>query len=80
MTGKKSLFSSLDTCYSKESVLIADGGSCDIVGSCSVNPTPSLSLSSVLYIQIYPFNLLSVSKLTKALNSSVRFYPSSFFL
>lgn len=47
MTGKKSLFSSLDTFSSKSSVLLADGRSCDIVGSCSVNPTPSLSLSSV---------------------------------
>lgn len=50
MTGKKSLFDSLDTSSSKSSVLLADGRSCDIVGSFSVNPTPSLSLSSVLFI------------------------------
>lgn len=61
MTGKKSksLFSSLDTCSYKSSLLLADGRSCDIVGSSSVNPTPSLSLSSVLsilyIIEISPF-------------------------
>lgn len=33
-----------------------------------MHPTPSLPLSSVLYLPQFPFNLMSVSKLTKKLS------------
>jgi hypothetical protein len=33
-------------------------------------------LSDVLYLPQFPFNLLSVPKLTLTLNCSVAFYPS----
>lgn len=41
----------------------------------TVNPTSSLSLSSVLYLPGFPLNLLSVSQLIKTLNCSVTFSP-----
>ena len=42
-----------------------------------VNLSPNLSLSSVLYTPDFPFNLLSVSKLTKLLNYVAIFYLST---
>ena len=40
-----------------------------------MNPTFSLPLSSVLSLPNFCFNLISVSKLTHALNCSISFFP-----
>jgi len=55
-------------------VTLADGSSYT-KGVGTTNATHSLSLSSVVYVPKFPFNLLSVSRLIKSLNYSLAFFP-----
>ena len=41
-------------------------------------PTPSIPLTSVLSLPNFSFNLMSVSKLTRALKSYISFFPDFF--
>jgi hypothetical protein len=56
------------------SVTLADGSTTSVIGSGTISPTSSLSLSSVLCFPNFSFNLLSVSQITKALNCCVLFF------
>lgn len=58
-------------------IILADGTSRPVRGTGVLHPTSSMSLPSSLYVPNFPFNLLSVSQLTKSLNCSVTFFPSS---
>ena len=75
MTGNSSLFSTFQPHTSAPTVTLADGSKSRVLGSGSVNPTPLISLSSVLSLPELSFNLISVSKLTRALNCSAQFFP-----
>ena len=75
MTGNSSLFSTFQSHTSAPTVTLADGSKSRVLGSGSVNPTPLISLSSVLSLPELSFNLISVSKLTRALNCSAQFFP-----
>jgi len=74
MTGNRGIMSSFSS--TSNSVVLADGSRKPIRGSGSVLTSPSLPLSSVFYLPDFPYNLLSVSKITKLLNCSVTFFPS----
>jgi hypothetical protein len=56
------------------SVTLADGLTTSVIGSGTISPTSSLSLSSVLCLPNFSFNVLSVSQITKALNCCVLFF------
>ena len=56
------------------SVTLADGSTTSIIGSGTISPTSSLSLSFVLCLPNFSFNLLSVSQIIKALNCCVLFF------
>ena len=58
------------------SVTLANDSASFVRGIEIVNVTPSLSLSSVLYVLSFPFNLLLVSRISRGLNCSVNFYPT----
>ena len=73
MTGTSGLFSDLEQSSSLPNVTLADGSATIVSGLGTANLSPNLSLSSVLYIPDYPFNLLSISKLTKILNRAAIF-------
>ena len=75
MTGNPSLFSTFHSYTSPSNVTLADGSTTLVLGSGTVNLTPSLSLSSVLSLPQFSFNLMSVSKLTRDLNCCVFFFP-----
>ena len=75
MTGVSGIFSEFHE--SSSNVTLADGSVSTVKGVGTVPLTPSLSLSSVMYLPSFPFNLMSVSHLTKAYNCSVTFYPDS---
>ncbi|XP_071900983.1 uncharacterized protein [Coffea arabica] len=75
MTGNSSLFSTFQPHTSAPTVTLADGSKSRVLGSSSVNPTPLISLSSVLSLPELSFNLISVSKITRALNCSAQFFP-----
>ena len=73
MTGTSSLLSDLEQSSSLPNVTLANGSATTVSGLGTANLSPNLSLSSVLYIPDFPFNLLSISKLTKILNCAAIF-------
>lgn len=75
MSGISSLFSNFRSLNSR--IVLVDGSFKPVLGTGDINPTSSLSLSSGLFVPQFPFNLLSVSQLTKSLHCSITFSPSS---
>ncbi|CAM8921688.1 unnamed protein product [Rhodiola kirilowii] len=75
MTGNPALLSSFSSHHSHPPVSLADGTQSPVVGSGTVNPTSSLSLTSVLSLPQLSFNLISVSRLTSSLNCCAKFFP-----
>ncbi|XP_071739152.1 uncharacterized protein [Rutidosis leptorrhynchoides] len=75
MTGNNHLYSDFNTHSSY--VTIANGTTSLVLGSGTINLTPSISLSSVLCLPNFSFNLLSVSKLTRDLNCVALLFPDS---
>lgn len=57
---------------------IADGEFTWGAGKGSISVLPDLSLSFVLHVPCFSFNLRSVSSLTKHLNCSVTYYRSQY--
>ena len=73
MTRDSGILSSLSiSCHAP--VRLADGSTSLVGGVGCANLTPDLPFQSVLYMPKFSFNLLSVIKITKALNCSVTFY------
>jgi hypothetical protein len=58
------------------SATLANGSLYHVVGFGHTHLSPDIEFLSVLHVPSFPFNLLSISKITKALNCSVSFYPS----
>ena len=80
MTGTSGLLFDLEQSSSLPNVTLADGSAITFSGLGTTNLSPNLSLSSVLYIHDFPFNLLSISKLTKILNCAAIFFIHSLYL
>ncbi|KAJ0885211.1 putative RNA-directed DNA polymerase [Helianthus annuus] len=77
MTGDPQLLSDFQKHAPLPYVTIADGSTPKVLGSGNASITPSIHLSSVLNLPNFPFNLLSVSKITRGLNCSALFLPDS---
>ena len=75
MTGKSSLFSTFQSQPSPSTVTLADGSHSCVLGSGTIVPTPSIPLTSVLSLPNFSFNLMFVSKLTRALKCYISFFP-----
>uniref|UniRef100_A0A0V0HI32 Putative ovule protein n=1 Tax=Solanum chacoense TaxID=4108 RepID=A0A0V0HI32_SOLCH len=75
MTGNPNIFSSFQSHKAPSLVIVVDGSTCNSVGFGTVKPTSSITLSSVLSLPKLAFNLISVSKLTRDLNSYISFFP-----
>jgi len=75
MTGTPNIYSSFRSHVALSPVTVADGSICNIIGSGTVKPTSSITLSSVLGLPKLAFNLMSVSKLTRDLNCYISFFP-----
>uniref|UniRef100_A0A5B6ZV70 Integrase catalytic domain-containing protein n=1 Tax=Davidia involucrata TaxID=16924 RepID=A0A5B6ZV70_DAVIN len=75
MTGNLSLLSNV-FCPSFPSFVTIANGTKTRVHGIGTFYTPGLTFSSVLYLPQFPFNLLSIRKLTQAFNCFVTFYPS----
>ena len=73
MIGTSGLLSNLEQSSSLPNVTLANGSATTVSGLGTANLSPNLSLTSVLYIANFPFNLLSISKLTKILNCAAIF-------
>ena len=75
MTGNSSLFSTFQSQPSPSTVTLEDGSQSCVLGLDTIFPTPSIPLSSVLSLPNFSFNLVSVSKLNRALNYCVSLFP-----
>ena len=67
------MFSHFTNSISLPSVTLADRSKAVVKAVGTAKPLPSLPLDSVLYLPYCPFNLVFVSKLTRALNCSITF-------
>ena len=75
MTGNSSLFSTFQSQPSPSTVTLADGSHSCVLGPSTIVPTPSIPLTSILSLPNFSFNLMSVSKLTRALKCYISFFP-----
>ncbi|RVW88769.1 Retrovirus-related Pol polyprotein from transposon RE1 [Vitis vinifera] len=73
LSGNKDLFSSITTTSDLPTVTLANGSQTMAKGIGLALPLPSLPLTSVLYTPECPFNLISISKITRTLNCSITF-------
>ncbi|KAL6311415.1 hypothetical protein AAG906_035489 [Vitis piasezkii] len=71
--GNKDLFSSITTTFALLTITLANGSQTMAKGFGFAHPLLSLPLHSVLYAPEYPFNLISISKITYTLNCSITF-------
>ena len=76
MNENKGIMSSFNSTCSFPSITLADGSTSSFQGIEIANATLSLSLSFVLYVPKFSFNLLSVSKITRTLNCPVKLSPT----
>ena len=74
MTGNFSLFTTFQPHSSTSTVTLADGPTSCILGSKTIHPTPLITLTSILSLPQFFFNLISVSKLTHTLNCNISFF------
>ena len=75
MIGNSSLFSTFQSQPSSSTITLADESQSCVLGSSTIFPTPSIPISSVLSLSNFSFNLVSVSKLTRALKCCVSLFP-----
>ena len=54
-------------------ITLANGSPTMAKGIGSADPLPFVPLTSILYVHDYPFNLISISKLTRDLNCLITF-------
>ena len=73
ISGTKNLFSSITISSALPTITLANGSKIVAHSIGLANPLPSLPLTSVLYTPECPFNLISISKLTRTLNCSITF-------
>jgi len=73
ITGNQSFFSSLSTTGSLPSITTANGFKVPSHGVGTINFLPFLSIDNVLYVPRSPFNLLSISRLTRSLDCVISF-------
>ena len=77
ISGNKDLFSSLSFPSPLPIITLAHGSQTIAKGIGSVCSLPSLPLTSVLYVHNFPFNLISISKLTRDLHCALIFSHNS---
>ena len=73
MTGNSRLLTAFQSHPSTFTVTLADGSTSCVLGTGTIHPTPLISLTSVLSLPQFFFNLIFVSKLTHTLNCSISF-------
>ena len=80
LAGNPSLFSKLSFPKTTHHITLADGSKTQAAGIGQASPLPSLPLNSVLFVPECPFNLISISQITRTLNCSIIFNSDSFLI
>ena len=75
--GNTNIFSSLTIKSPLSMITLANGSQTMAKGIGSACPLPSVPLTFVLYVHDCPFNLISISKLTRDLNRLITFSDNS---
>ena len=75
MTGNFSLFTTFQSHPSTSIVTLADGLTYYVLRSGTIHPTPLFTLTSVMSLPQFSFNLISVNKLTRTLTDNISFFP-----
>ena len=73
ISGNKDIFSSITTTFTLPTVTLANGSQTVAKGIGLAHPLSSLTLTFVLYTPECPFNLISISKITRTLNCYITF-------
>ena len=74
MTCNSSLFTTFKSHPSISTVNLVDGSTSCVLGSETIHPTPLITLTSVLSLSQFSFNLIFMSKLTHTLICSISFF------
>ena len=74
MTGNSSLFTMFQPHPSTSIVTLTDGSTSCVLGSEIIHPTPSITLTFVMGLPQFYFNLIYMNKLTRTLNCSISFF------
>ena len=80
MIGNCSVFTTFQSHLSTSTVTLADGSTSCIPRLETINPTPLITLTSVISLPQFSFNLIYVSKLTRTLNCSILFFLDYCFI
>ena len=80
MTNNSSLFTTFQSHPSTSTVTLANGSTSCVLGSGTIHPTPLITLTSILSLPQFSFNLIYVSKLARTLNCSITFFPDYCFI
>ena len=75
MTGNSILFTTFQFHPFTSTVTLVDESRYCVLGSGTIHPTPLITLTSVMSLPQFSFNLISMSKLTRTLNCSISFFP-----
>ena len=78
MTSKSNLFTTFQSHPSISTVTLADGSRSCVLGSGTIHLTLQITLTSVLSLPQFSFNLIYVSKLTRTLNCNNSFFPDHY--
>ena len=80
MTGNSSLFTTFLSHPSTSTITLAYGSTSCVLGSETIHLTPLITLTFVLSLPQFSFNLIFLSKLTCTLNCSILFFPDYCFI
>ena len=76
MIGNSSLFTMFQPLPSTSTVTLTDRSTSCVHGSGTIHHTPLITLTSVLSLPQFSFNLISVSKFTHTLYCNISFFPN----
>ena len=80
MTGNSSLFTTFQSHHSTSTVTFVDGSTSCVLGSRTIPLTPLITLTFLLSLPQFSFNLIYVCKLTRTLNQSISFFHDYFLI
>ena len=80
MTGNSSLFNTFQSHHSTCIVTLANGSTSCVLGSGTIHLTPQITLTPVMSLLEFSFNLIFASKLTCTHNCSISFFPDYYLI